>query len=207
MAKTSMILRAAMVAFAFEASAQTLPADGLAAAPQFLTSAIERPFAVAIAYPASPRFRALVSVHPYRTPATLAVRRPPQDQTVAVLTAAHANRIDPWLLASVIDVESRWRAGAVSTKGALGLMQVMPSTARSVGVPGEMLLVPTANVEAGARQLRVLHRQFGDLRQVLAAYNAGSGAVRRYGGVPPFAETTAYVARVLARYRASGGHA
>lgn len=106
------------------------------------------------------------------------------------------------LLHSVAKVESGYRPQAVSHKGARGLMQLMPETARRMGVdPDE----PAENAEAGARLLRDLLLRYRDdpyqLRLALAAYNAGPGAVERYGGVPPYQETVRYVERVLSEYR------
>jgi soluble lytic murein transglycosylase-like protein len=92
--------------------------------------------------------------------------------------------------------ESRFNPAAVSPKGALGVMQLMPQTARAMGVD------PTdvrANVDGGVAYLAQQIRRFGDLRLALAAYNAGPDAVARYGDVPPYAETRAYVRAVLSR--------
>jgi soluble lytic murein transglycosylase-like protein len=122
-----------------------------------------------------------------------------------VLTAAaQRNDIDPLLLHAVAWVESRHRPEAVSPAGARGLMQVMPQTAARFGVQSESHLHdPALNVAAGAAYLKWLQGEFGnDLSLVLAAYNAGEGAVRRHGTrVPPYPETTAYVRDVLAAYR------
>jgi soluble lytic murein transglycosylase-like protein len=98
-------------------------------------------------------------------------------------------------------VESAWRAQAVSPKGAIGLMQLMPGTAGELGVnPHD----PAQNAEAGARYLKQLllkYQHTGDpVRMALAAYNAGPGAVDRYGRIPPYRETQQYVERVLRRY-------
>ncbi|SIO44636.1 Transglycosylase SLT domain-containing protein [Paraburkholderia phenazinium] len=107
--------------------------------------------------------------------------------------------VDSALLMAVIDVESGGNALAVSRKGATGLMQLMPDTGARQGALD--LFNPRQNVEAGARYLRQLMQQFGDLRLALAAYNAGEGAVQKYGGqIPPYAETMNYVPRVMARY-------
>lgn len=137
---------------------------------------------------------------------------------LAPLMAAVAQRhdIDPLLLHAVAHIESRHQSQAVSPVGARGLMQVMPATGRSLGVaePDRALLTPEANLEASARYLKRLQARFdNDLSLVLAAYNAGEGAVERYGRrVPPFAETQAYVRNVLAVYtelrrRLAGGTA
>jgi soluble lytic murein transglycosylase-like protein len=118
--------------------------------------------------------------------------------------AARRHAVDPELLRAVIGVESAFRPDAVSRKGAQGLMQLMPATARSLGVKDAF--DPADNVEGGTRHLRTLiDRYHGDVERALAAYNAGEGAVQRHGGVPPYAETRAYVAKVLARAQAHAG--
>jgi soluble lytic murein transglycosylase-like protein len=100
-----------------------------------------------------------------------------------------------------IDQESRYRANAVSPVGARGLMQLMPGTARMLNVRGTSIVDAEANVDGGARLLRQLHGRFNDFNLTLAAYNAGEGAVRRYGNrVPPYPETQNYVRGVMARY-------
>ena len=115
--------------------------------------------------------------------------------------AARRHGLDPALVLAVVSVESSFRPQAVSPKGAQGLMQLMPRTAASLGV--EDAFDPGQNVDAGVRHLESLVRLYdGDLTRALAAYNAGQGAVARYGGVPPYRETRAYVRRVLERYRA-----
>ena len=123
-----------------------------------------------------------------------------------VLAAARAYDIDPLLLHAIAHVESRHDTHARSGAGALGLLQVMPATARRFGVehPDSALLDPGVNLSVGAAYLKFLQARFGnDLPLVLAAYNAGEGAVERHGGqVPPFAETQGYVRQVLAEYRA-----
>ncbi len=113
--------------------------------------------------------------------------------------AAAAADVDSALLMAVIDVESGGNPQAVSPKGATGLMQLMPETGARHGASN--LFDPRQNIEAGARYLRQLMRLFGDLELVLAAYNAGEGAVKKYGGqIPPYAETMSYVPRVMGRY-------
>ncbi len=111
---------------------------------------------------------------------------------------------DPDLLHAVIQVESGYAAGAVSPKGAVGLMQVMPDTARRFGLSNAetALRNPKTNIEIGARYLSTLKRTFGgDLRLALAGYNAGEQAVIKNGNrVPPYPETRAYVRDVIDRY-------
>jgi soluble lytic murein transglycosylase-like protein len=108
--------------------------------------------------------------------------------------AARRHQVDPRLVHAVITVESRFQARARSRKGAMGLMQLMPATARDLDVRNPY--DPAANIDGGVRHLRQLLDRF-DLRHAVAAYNAGAGAVRRFGGVPPFRETQAYVQQVL----------
>jgi soluble lytic murein transglycosylase-like protein len=123
-----------------------------------------------------------------------------------VLAVARAYDIDPLLLHAIAHVESRHDPQARSAAGALGVLQVLPATARRFGVgdPGTALADPAVNLEVGAAYLKTLQARFGnDLPLVLAAYNAGEGAVERHGrSVPPYAETQEYVRRVLAEYRA-----
>jgi len=117
----------------------------------------------------------------------------------AIHRSAARYGIDPLLLASIVEIESGFDPEAVSSRGAAGLMQVMPSTAGTAG-PID-LCDPERNLDAGARYLRSLLNRFkGDLDLALAAYNAGPGNVRRYGGVPPFRETRRYVDKVLEIY-------
>lgn len=123
-------------------------------------------------------------------------------QTAAV---ARDYDIDPDLLRAVMHVESRGNAGAVSPKGARGLMQIMPATARRFGVrePLVELSDPMINIRTGAAYLKTLQGRFGNnLELVLAAYNAGEGAVIKYGHkTPPYRETQGYVTSVMGQYR------
>lgn len=112
-----------------------------------------------------------------------------------IRTKAAVHGVDPELVRAVIQVESAYQARARSSKGAVGLMQLMPATGRQYGVRN--LFDPTANIDAGVRHLKSLLERF-PLKLALAAYNAGQGAVERFQGVPPYAETEAYVARILA---------
>ena len=115
----------------------------------------------------------------------------------ALSTASHDNAIDQALLDAVAWRESGFRADAVSPKGAIGVMQLMPGTARALGVDATD---GADNVRGGARYLRsLLARYDGDIVKTLAAYNAGPAAVDRYGGPPPFAETTAFINAILER--------
>ena len=116
-----------------------------------------------------------------------------------VREAAERHRIDPALVRAVIETESNWNAGAISRKGAVGLMQLIPTTAQRFGV--DDLYSPQQNVDAGVRYLKtLLERYNGNLDLALAAYNAGEGAVDRAHGVPSFRETRSYVQRVQSAY-------
>jgi len=118
----------------------------------------------------------------------------------AIESAAARHNVDPNLVRAVIKVESNFNPRAVSRKGAMGLMQLMPQTARSLRVAHPF--DPTENVDAGVRHLKQLIDNFGgDLKLSLAAYNAGAGAVQRHNGVPPYAETQAYVRQITQLYR------
>lgn len=124
-----------------------------------------------------------------------------------ISTNAQAQRIDPALIEAIIESESGFDPNATSRAGARGLMQLMPQTAAGLGVTDPY--DAAQNVRGGTRYLRTLLDRFGDVELAVAAYNAGPGAVERYGGVPPYAETQRYVRNVLARYRElrSGQHA
>ena len=112
-------------------------------------------------------------------------------------TAARRHGLNPALVAAMARAESAFDARAVSPKGARGLLQLMPATASRFGVSSDELFDPVRNLEAGVRYLAWLVRRFeGDAVRVVAAYNAGEGAVDRYGGVPPYGETRRYLAKV-----------
>ena len=129
-------------------------------------------------------------------------RMAPPDVARLVDTIAPSSGLEPQLLLAVISAESGFRAKAVSPKGAQGLMQLMPATARRLGVTDPF--DPEQNVRGGARYLTELLRMFNDdMRLALAAYNAGENAVLRHGrAIPPYPETRQYVARVMERYTA-----
>jgi soluble lytic murein transglycosylase-like protein len=124
-----------------------------------------------------------------------------------VTAAAQRYGLDPAVLHGLIQQESGFNPSATSSAGALGLAQLMPGTAASLGVTNP--LDPAQSIDGGARYLRRQLDAFGgDVTKALAAYNAGPGAVSRYGGVPPYAETQAYVQKVLANadaYRSALG--
>ena len=115
-----------------------------------------------------------------------------------IAKAADAHDVDSLLVAAVVEVESTFDPKAGSHKGAVGLMQLLPSTA---GMSRSKLLEPTTNLDAGSAYLAELIERFdGDLVLALAAYNAGPRHVRNYEGIPPFPETEQYVEKVLGRY-------
>lgn len=111
-----------------------------------------------------------------------------------IAKAAEAHDVDPNLVRAVIKVESAYKAKATSRKGAMGLMQLMPATAREYGVRNAY--DPAENINAGVKHLRSLLDEF-DVPLALAAYNAGQGTVRRYKGIPPYSETRSYVRKVM----------
>jgi Transglycosylase SLT domain len=126
------------------------------------------------------------------------------DQSIVMAAARH--NVDPNLVRAVIRVESNFNSNAVSRKGAMGLMQLMPKTARELRVKNPF--DPEQNVDAGVRHLKYLLENYnGDVNLTLAAYNAGEGAVRRNRGVPRFAETQDYVRRITNIYYGGSGFA
>jgi hypothetical protein len=146
--------------------------------------------------------------HPDPAPPVVATQQPPPAQPVAergsllrdtayaglITAAAEAHGVDPLLVQALIQVESNYKPRARSSKGAMGLMQLMPSTAREYKVRNAY--DPKANIDAGVQKLRSLIDKLGvDL--ALAAYNAGEGAVTKFNGIPPYRETQNYVARIL----------
>jgi hypothetical protein len=126
--------------------------------------------------------------------ATQVVSPRASDYAAIVEKLSASEGIDPMLVKAVVQVESAWQPRALSPKGAMGLMQLMPETARQYAVKDPY--DPVDNISAGIRHLKSLLQRF-ELSLALAAYNAGEGAVLRHGGIPPYAETRAYVARVL----------
>ncbi len=112
-----------------------------------------------------------------------------------IIRLARRYNVDPGLIWAVIQVESNWSRWAVSPKGAMGLMQIMPTTAQNLSLKNPF--DPYENIEAGVRYLRKLYDEFGRWDLALAAYNAGPERVRRQRGVPPIRETRLYVKKVL----------
>jgi soluble lytic murein transglycosylase-like protein len=139
----------------------------------------------------SPQTRAMVSGH----------RMTPSQLDDVILAAAQRHNVDVDLVRALIKVESNFNPHAVSNKGAMGLMQLMPRTARDLGVANPF--DPEQNVEGGVRHFKGLLEGFnGNVPLSLAAYNAGAGAVARNGGVPPYTETRNYVNRITQLYGA-----
>ncbi len=126
------------------------------------------------------------------------------DQYASLIrTAADEHKVDPALIHAIIRAESNFNPSAVSRKGAMGLMQLMPQTAWELSVRDAF--DPKANITGGVRYLRRLLDRFeGNVSLALAAYNAGENAVLRYGGIPPYQETKEYVTKVLSLYRGQG---
>ena len=118
--------------------------------------------------------------------------------------AAHHYGVDSRLIEAMVQVESRFEPFAVSRVGAMGLMQLMPETARQLGVANPFDI--EENIYAGVRYFKSLYNRFnGNLRLSLAAYNAGPAAVEMYGGVPPYPETMSYVEKIIRLFREAGG--
>jgi soluble lytic murein transglycosylase-like protein len=128
---------------------------------------------------------------------TLGVPPAPYGKLIYEVAVRHA--VNPHLVAAVIHVESAFNPRAISRKGACGLMQLLPDTARRFGLKQKKeIFDPAKNLEAGVKYLKWLTRRFdGDVQRVLAAYNAGEGAVDRFGGIPPYRETKNYVQKIF----------
>jgi hypothetical protein len=148
-------------------------------------------------------YKTVVKVDPrtgqlVRTQVALHPSTPPAAIPELVEKASRAHNIDPLLVDSVIRVESNYNPNAVSPKGAQGLMQLMPPTARMLGVDDSF--DPAQNIEAGVKYLKYLQNLYKDDRLALAAYNAGPGTVDRFKQVPPYPETQKYVESVGKKY-------
>ncbi len=125
-------------------------------------------------------------------PATSLLQSTPYGEIIAAMSEAHG--VDPLLVRALIQVESNYQARAKSRKGAMGLMQLMPATAKEYKLRNPF--DPRANIETGIRHLKSLIDRFG-VELGLAAYNAGEGAVTKFNGIPPYRETRTYVSRIL----------
>jgi hypothetical protein len=121
------------------------------------------------------------------------LERTPYGEIIAAMSEAHG--VNPMLVRALIQVESNYKPKARSHKGAMGLMQLMPSTARAYNVRNPY--DPKANISAGVKHLKSLLDRLGAVDLALAAYNAGEGAVKKFNGVPPYRETRNYVTRIL----------
>lgn len=131
------------------------------------------------------------------------IRRPSPEILACIDAASVRYNVDRDLIYAVMEQESGFNVHAVSDKGAQGLMQIMPDTQELLGLSDPFNM--ERNVDAGVRYLRMMLDRFVDLRLALAAYNAGPDAVLQHSGVPPYAETADYVARVIMRYSALKG--
>jgi soluble lytic murein transglycosylase-like protein len=147
-----------------------------------------------------PRTRKLVR-KVVASPGATSLKPVPEAISALVEQSARAHNVDPLLVNSIIQVESNYNAYAISPKGAEGLMQLMPPTARMLGVSNSF--DPSENIEAGVKYLKSLQDLYKDDRLALAAYNAGPGAVDKYKWIPPYPETQKYVENVGKRYDAA----
>jgi soluble lytic murein transglycosylase-like protein len=135
---------------------------------------------------------------------SVVAEKTPRDPKAMVRDAANKYGLPPAFVGSVAKVESAMKPDAVSPKGAIGVMQLMPGTAKILNAdPND----PEQNIDAGTRLLRELLIKYnGDVAKALAAYNAGTGAVDKYKGIPPYPETLDYVGKVIQAYKSAGGH-
>lgn len=156
-----------------------------------------------IGIPATPAVPSVTAPRRSTTPARTSVRYDPATFRESVKAAATTHRLSESLIYAVMRAESNFNPYAVSRAGAQGLMQLIPSTARLVGVTNSF--DAHQNIHGGAKYLRMMLDRFGRLDLALAAYNAGPQAVERYGGIPPFSETLQYVPRVMRFYQQFGG--
>jgi soluble lytic murein transglycosylase-like protein len=185
-----------LVAFAMLAASPSRAADSNSAT----TPPVVRKTTVVRADPRTGKLvrSVVVSSRPAITKIAMSAGASSSDVNAIVDKASRANDVDPLLVHSIIKVESNYNVHAVSNKGAQGLMQLTPSTARMLGVSNSF--DPQQNIEAGVKYLKYLQDLYKDDRLALAAYNAGPGAVDKYKWIPPYAETQNYVYQVGKRY-------
>jgi soluble lytic murein transglycosylase-like protein len=194
------------MAFAIMAASPMRASDVAGPVPAARTTPAVRTTFVTRADPRTGRLvrSAVIRTEPVRNDAT---RRPAISKSASkpskqisdfVDQSSRTHQVDPLLVHSIIKVESNYNSFAVSNKGAEGLMQLMPPTARMLGVSNSF--DPQQNIEAGVKYLKYLQGVYKDDRLALAAYNAGPGAVDKYKQVPPFKETQNYVEQVGRRY-------
>jgi soluble lytic murein transglycosylase-like protein len=164
---------------------------------------VRRPVAQQAAKPANPSVAKLPAGVRSEMPAPISAPKISAPIAAMVEQSARTHAVDPLLVQAVIAVESNYNASAVSPKGAEGLMQLMPPTARMLGVANSF--DPAQNIEAGVRYLKQLQDLYKDDTLALAAYNAGPKAVEKFKSVPPYRETQNYVDQVGRRYEAARG--
>jgi soluble lytic murein transglycosylase-like protein len=142
------------------------------------------------------------NINPGAITAPVPAPKKPVDTHALIRAAAKKHRVPAAFVKSIVAAESNFDCDAVSSKGAIGLMQLMPDTAKQFGADPT---IPEQNIDAGTRYLRVLMDKYqkhrNSMTRVIAAYNAGPGMVDRYRGVPPFRETRGYVVRVMKFFR------
>lgn len=198
------LARAAAAAFVLSAGPAALgPLAGAATADPFRASTdlgqkfgvLDRRGVVQYRHSARLQPKRAAPPEPVETIATKSYARPYRGPHLAAAQSAAArHRVPVELFLRLVRQESGWNPTAISHKGAMGLAQLMPDTARRLGVDA---YDPDQNLDGGARYLRRMYDRFGSWRLALAAYNAGPGAVERYGGVPPYRETQGYVRAIL----------
>jgi soluble lytic murein transglycosylase-like protein len=196
-------IRAADV-FAANASAAETPAAGAGVSTTFVVRADPRTGKL-VRRPAQQAAKPAPLAAPKQNPAVKPEIAAPISARFATMVeqSARTHAVDPLLVHAVIAVESNYNANAVSSKGAEGLMQLMPPTARMLGVANSF--DPQQNIEAGVRYLKYLQDLYKDDTLALAAYNAGPKAVEKFKSVPPYPETQNYVDQVGRRYEAARG--
>lgn len=173
--------------------------DGLTRVVQRIYS-IEQRFATPAAQPQQSTFSNVLTKVQGEDQGSPLLNSSQQSVAAMIELSARQNGVDPKLALAVAKTESNLRPDAVSSAGAIGVMQLMPETASGLGVRNAY--DPRENVDGGVRYLKQLLNTFnGDTVKAVAAYNAGPQAVKDYGGVPPYSETKSYVAKVMSLYR------